>query len=147
MEKMTAKEAMQRMIDCYKQRTEVIPRKKLVGLDINDYLCCDTIDCTNPLTPQIPLSECDILVMADLAGGAIVYKDGLCGIYDITKAENVTRIEYPWLSAGSREEYEGGNYTFFIVVYPENHGVLGVSEQTNEYICILYPYNEEEDKE
>lgn len=38
MEKMTAKEAMQRMIDRYKQRTEADPKKKLVGLDINDYL-------------------------------------------------------------------------------------------------------------
>lgn len=113
-----------------------------------DTICCDTIDFTNPPTPQIPLSECDSLVMADLAGRyAIVYKDGLCGIYDITKAENVTRIEYPWLSAGSREEYEGGYYTFFIVAYSENYGVLGVSEQTNEYICILYPYKDEEDEE
>lgn len=67
--------------------------------------------------------------------------------YDITKAENVTRIEYPWLLAGSREEYEGGYYTFFIVAYSENYGVLGVSEQSNEYICILYPYKDEEEEE
>lgn len=38
MEKMTAKQAMQRMIDRYKQRTEANPKAKLVGLDINDYL-------------------------------------------------------------------------------------------------------------
>lgn len=36
--KMTAKEAMQRMLERYMQTTEKDPKKKLVGLDINDYL-------------------------------------------------------------------------------------------------------------
>lgn len=96
--------------------------------------------------PQIPLSECDSLVRADLAGHyAIVYKDGLCGVYDIRRAENVTRIEYSWLSAGVREEYEDDYYTTFIVFYAGSHGMLGVSELDNEFICILYPYGEDKE--
>ena len=52
-----------------------------------------------------------------------------------------------WLSAGFRREFEGGYYTYFYTAYPEKYGVVGVSEQTNEFICILYPYKEEEEKE
>lgn len=112
-----------------------------------DTVSCDTISLSNPPIPQISLSECDSIVMIDLNGRyAAVYKEGKCGIYDISKAVNVTRIEYPWLSAGFRKEFEGGYYTYFYTAYPDKYGVVGVSEQTNEYICILYPYKEEEDE-
>lgn len=114
-----------------------------------DTVSCDTIDQRNPPIPQIPLSECDSIVMADLNTGryAVVYKDGSCGIFDIMRSENVTRIEYPWLSAAFRKEFEGGYYSYFYTAYPDKYGVVGVSEQTNEYICILYPYKEEEEDE
>ena len=112
-----------------------------------DTASIDTVDAASPPIPQIPLSECDSIVMIDLNGRyAAVYKEGKCGIYDISKAVNVTRIEYPWLSAGFRKEFEGGYYTYFYTAYPDKYGVVGVSEQTNEYICILYPYKEEEDE-
>lgn len=113
-----------------------------------DTVSCDTIDLRNPPIPQIPLTECDSIVMIDLNGRYVaVYKEGKCGVYDITKAVNVTRIEYPWLSVGFRREFEGGYYTYFYTAYPDKYGVVGVSEQTNEFICILYPYKDEEEKE
>ena len=116
--------------------------------EVVDTVSCDTIELRNPPIPQIPLSECDSLVMIDLNGRyAAMYKDGKCGVYDISKALNVTRIEYPWLSAGFRREFEGSFFTYFYTAYPDKYGVVGVSEQTNEFICILYPYKEEEEKE
>lgn len=118
------------------------------NVEVVDTVSCDTIDLRNPPIPQIPLTECDSIVMIDLNGRYVaVYKDGKCGVYDITKAMNVTRIEYPWLSAGFRREFEGGYFTYFYTAYPDKYGVVGVSEQTNEFICILYPYKDEEEKE
>lgn len=118
------------------------------NVEVVDTVSCDTIDLRNPPIPQIPLSECDSIVMIDMNGRyAAVYKDGMCGVYDISKAVNVTRIEYPWLSAGFRREFEGSYFTYFYTAYPDKYGVVGVSEQTNEFICILYPYKEEEEKE
>ena len=118
------------------------------NVEVVDTVSRDTIDLKNPPIPQIPLSECDSIVMIDMNGRyAAVYKEGMCGVYDITKAVNVTRIEYPWLSAGFRKEFEGGYYTYFYTAYPDKYGVVGVSEQTNEFICILYPYKEEEEIE
>lgn len=117
-------------------------------VELVDTVSCDTIDLRNPPIPQIPLSECDSIVMIDLNGRYVaVYKEGKCGVYDITKAVNVTRIEYPWLSAGFRREFEGSYFTYFYTAYPDKYGMVGVSEQTNEFICILYPYKEEEEKE
>lgn len=118
------------------------------NVEVVDTVSCDTIDLRNPPIPQIPLSECDSIVMIDMNGRyAAVYKEGKCGVYDISKAVNVTRIEYPWLSAGFRREFEGSYFTYFYTAYPDKYGVVGVSEQTNEFICILYPYKEEEEKE
>ena len=118
------------------------------NVEMVDTVSCDTIDFRNPPIPQIPLTECDSIVMIDQNGRYVaVYKEGKCGVYDITKAVNVTRIEYPWLSAGFRREFEGSFFTYFYTAYPDKYGVVGVSEQTNEFICILYPYKEEEEKE
>ena len=115
-------------------------------VELVDTVSCDTIDLRNPPIPQIPLSECDSIVMIDLNGRYVaVYKEGKCGVYDITKAVNVTRIEYSWLSAGFRREFEGSFFTYFYTAYPDKYGVVGVSEETNEFICILYPYKEEEE--
>ena len=126
-----------------------------MAIDVNaqtveevDTVSCGTIDLRKPPIPQSPLSECDSIVMIDMNGRyAAVYKEGKCGVYDITKAVNVTRIEYPWLSAGFRREFEGSFFTYFYTAYPDKYGVVGVSEQTNEFICILYPYKEEKEKE
>lgn len=118
------------------------------NVEMVDTVSCDTIDFRNPPIPQIPLTECDSIVMIDQNGRyAAVYKEGKCGVYDISKAVNVTRIEYPWLSAGFRREFEGSYFTYFYTAYPDKYGVVGVSEETNDYICILYPYKEEEGKE
>ena len=130
-------------VDSIDQNTGVIYPAN--NVETVDTVSCDTIGLDNPSIPQIPLSECDSIVMIDLNGRyAAVYKEGKCGVYDVSKAENVTRIEYPWLSAGFRKEFEGGYYTYFYTAYPDKYGVVGVSEQTNDFICIFYPYKEEE---
>lgn len=66
------------------------------NVEVVDTMSCDTIDLKNPPIRQIPLSECDSIVMIDMNSRyAAVYKEGKCGVYDISKAVNVTRIEYP----------------------------------------------------
>ena len=133
-------------VDSFDLRTDVVYPAN--NVEVVDTVSCDTIDLRNPPIPQIPLSECDSIVMIDMNGRyAAVYKEGKCGVYDISNAVNVTRIEYPWLSAGFRKEFEGSYFTYFYTAYPDKYGVVGVSEQTNEFICILYPYKEEEEKE
>ena len=66
--------------------------------DIDNIEVVDTIDCSKleaPSIPQIPFAELDSLTMSNLDDRyVVVYKDGKCGIYDLLKGENVTRIEY-----------------------------------------------------
>lgn len=53
---------------------------------VTDSICADTINCTNPLIPQIPLEKCDCLMTRDVIDHyGVVYKDGKCGIYDLIK--------------------------------------------------------------
>ena len=79
-----------------------------------DTISMDTIDCTNPPIPQIPLDECDSLMARDISDRyGVVYKDGKCGIYDLVKHENVTRIEYSYLWYSMRKEFEGEYFTYF----------------------------------
>lgn len=61
---------------------------------VGSEVCEDAIDSANPPVPQVPLEECDSLMAhAKDAHYGVVYKDGKCGIYDLVKRENVTRIE------------------------------------------------------
>lgn len=107
----------------------------------------DTIDCSEfetPFIPQIPFGELDSLKMRSLDDRyVVVYKGGKCGVYDLIKEENVTRIEYEYLSLGFRKEFEGEYYTYFQVRNDENEGVLGIAETNNQFITILMPKEEE----
>lgn len=38
------------------------------NVEVADTVSCDTIDLRNPPIPQIPLTECDSIVMIDLNG-------------------------------------------------------------------------------
>lgn len=108
----------------------------------------DTIDCTEietPSIPQIPFEELDSLTMSSLDDRyVVVYKDGKCGVYDLLKEENVTRIEYEYLSLGFRKEFEGEYFTYFQVLNDGKKGVLGIAETNNQFITILMPEEEEE---
>lgn len=113
---------------------------------VTDTICVDSIDCTNPPIPQIPLEECDSLMARDVTDHyGVVYKDGKCGIYDLIKNENVTRIEYSYLWYAYRKEFEGEYFTYFSWEEPETIGVVGVAEVNNQFIGISMPKKKNED--
>lgn len=107
---------------------------------VSDTISTDTIDSANPPIPQIPLEECDSLIVRDITDHyGVVYKDGKCGIYDLIKNENVTRIEYSYLWYAYRKEFEGEYFTYFSWEEPETIGVIGVAEVNNQFIGISMP--------
>lgn len=111
-----------------------------------DTVVVDTIDCSNPPIPQIPFGELDSLTMNSLdARYVVVWKGGKCGIYDMEKEENVTRIEYSALRFSFRKEFEGEFYTYFELDEKDRYGLVGVSEKTNEFIAVLFPKEEEKE--
>lgn len=119
--------------------------------DINDIEVVDTIDCSKfetPSIPQIPFGELDSLTMSSLDDRyVVVYKDGKCGIYDLQKEENVTRIDYGYLRFSFRKEMEGEYYTYFFWEEETTKGVIGIAEVNNRLISIALPKKEEDDTE
>ena len=98
-----------------------------------------------PSVAQIPLDSCDSLMVRnpdDRYG--VVWKGGKCGIYDISKWENVTNIEYKELWFSFRREMEGEYYSYFGWDEVDKKGVIGVAEINNSYVAIWFPKNEEE---
>lgn len=120
---------------------------------VNDTISTDTIDYANPPIPQIPLEECDSLTARDVTDRyGVVYKDGRCGIYDLMKHENVTRIDYKELWFSFRREIEGEYYSYFGWEEDDSKGVIGVAESNNQFVAISMPKvqdmnNKETDKE
>lgn len=97
---------------------------------------------------QVPLDSCDSLTVrnpSDCYG--VVWKGGRCGIYDISKRENVTNIEYKELWFSFRREMDGEYYTYFGWNEVDKKGVIGVAEANNTFIAISFPKNEEERRE
>lgn len=119
--------------------------------DIDNIEVVDTIDCSNleaPSIPQIPFAELDSLTMSNLDDRyVVVYKDGKCGIYDLLKEENVTRIEYGCLRFSFRKEMEGEYYTYFFWEEETTQGVIGIAEVNNQFISIAMPKKDEDDTE
>ena len=107
---------------------------------VNDTISTDTIESANPPIPQVPLNECDSLIARDVTDRyGVVYKDGKCGIYDLMKHENVTRIDYKELWFSFRREIEGGYYSYFGWEEDDSKGVIGVAESNNQFIAISMP--------
>ena len=112
---------------------------------VSDMISTDTLDYANLPIPQIPLEECDSLMARDITDHyGVVYKDGKCGIYDLIKNENVTRIEYSYLWYAYRKEFEGEYFTYFSWEEPETIGVVGVAEANNQFIGISMPKKQDE---
>lgn len=115
---------------------------------VSDTISTDTMDCANPPIPQIPLEECDSLMARDVTDRyGVVYKDGKCGIYDLVKHENVTRIEYKELWFSFRREIEGGYYSYFGWEEIGSKGVIGIAEANNQFIAISMPKEQDEENE
>lgn len=101
-----------------------------------------------PSVTQVPLDSCDSLMVRnpnDRYG--VVWKNGKCGIYDISKWENVTNIEYKELWFSFRREMEGEYYTYFGWDEVDKRGVIGVAEVNNTFVAISFTKNEERGKE
>lgn len=113
---------------------------------VSETISTDTMDCANPAIPQIALEECDSLMARDITDHyGVVYKDGKCGIYDLVKHENVTRIEYSHLWYAYRKEFEGEFFTYFSWEEPETLGVVGVAEANNQFVAIFMPKKRDEE--
>lgn len=113
---------------------------------VTDTISCDTLDLSKQPIPQIPFEELDSLTMSSLDDRyVVVYKDGKCGIYDLLKEENVTRIEYSYLRFSFRKEMEGEFYTYFSWEEDKTLGVIGIAEVNNQFISIAMPKKENED--
>jgi hypothetical protein len=111
-----------------------------------DSIRADTIDLSTPSIPQIPLEKCDSLTLnspGDRYG--VVWKAGKCGIYDIIKWENVTKIEYKDLWYSFRKEMDGEYYSYFGWDEDDTKGIIGVAEVNNQFIAISMPKKEEDD--
>ena len=112
---------------------------------VTDTISCDTLDLSKQPIPQIPFEELDSLTMSSLDDRyVVVYKDGKCGIYDLLKEENVTRIEYGYLRFSFRKEMEGEFYTYFSWEEDKTLGVIGIAEVNNQFISIAMPKKENE---
>ena len=113
---------------------------------VSDTISTDSMNCANPPIPQIPLEDCDSLMARDYTDHyGVVYKDGKCGIYDLVKHENVTRIEYSYLWYAYRKEFEGEYFTYFSWEEPETLGVVGVAEANNQFVAISMPKKRDEE--
>ena len=113
---------------------------------VTDTISCDTLDLSIPPIPQIPFKELDSLTMSSLDDRyVVVYKNGKCGIYDLLKEENVTRIEYGYLRFSFRKEMEGEFYTYFSWEEDKTLGVIGIAEMNNQFISIAMPKKEDDD--
>lgn len=109
-----------------------------------DTVCVDTLDVSNPPVPQIPLDECDSLMVSSPGDRyGVVWQNGKCGIYDISKGENVTRIEYRDLWFSFRKEMEGEYYSYFGWDEEETKGIIGVAEANNQFMAISMPKKDE----
>ena len=119
--------------------------------DIDNIEVVDTIDCSKlatPSIPQIPFEKLDSLTMRSHDDRyVVVYKDGKCGIYDLLKEENVTRVEYSYLRYSFRKEMGGEYYTYFFWEEETTQGVIGIAEVNNQFISIAMPKKDEDNTE
>lgn len=112
---------------------------------VSNMVSSDTIVSTKSPIPQIPLDECDSLMVNSPSDGyGVVWKDGRCGIYDIAKWENVTKIEYKDLWFSFRREIEGEYYSYFGWDENDTKGVIGIAEVNNQFITISMPKVQDE---
>lgn len=133
-------------VDSIDVDTGIIYPANGVVMETPDSISSDSI--MEPSVIQVPLDSCDSLMVrnADDRYG-VVWKDGKCGIYDITKWENVTNIEYKELWFSFRREIEGEYFTYFGLDEDDTKGVIGVAEVNNTFVAIWFPKNDEEGKE
>lgn len=85
---------------------------------------------------QTPLMYYDRIVPTDSEKYVIVYKDGLCGIYDVKNSCNVTDVKYTGLRVRNRKMSEVGGIIVFVSKCGEQRGLISLCEVNNEYVSI-----------
>ena len=76
---------------------------------------------------------------------AFVTKEGKMGIFDMTRMENVTKIEYDDIWFSMRSTSDTGNMTLFRFKQGAKLGVLGVYEPDNSYRMIYFTDSDDEE--
>ena len=111
-----------------------------------DSICLDSIDLAFPPIPQIPICEIDSIIICSPADRyVVVYKDSKCGVYDLTRKENVTLIKYAAITFSFRDEMDGDYYSSFSWDEKSLHGVIIIAENNNHIVEIAMPKNDEND--
>ena len=111
-----------------------------------DTVSCNEQESMGEIIPQVPFGELDSLVMKSLDDRyVVVYKDGRCGIYDLMKEENVTKIDYASLRYSFRKELEGNFYTYFVWENEDLMGIIGIAEVNNQFVAISMPKEDEQE--
>ena len=85
---------------------------------------------------QTPLTYYDRIVPTDSEKYVIVYKDSLCGIYDVKNSCNVTDVKYTGLRVRNRKMSEVGGIIVFVFKCGEQRGLISLCEVNNEYVSI-----------
>ena len=88
---------------------------------------------------QIPVGQCDSLMVTDVTDRyGVVYRNGKCGVYDVVNAVNVTEIAFDELGFTKRIKVESGDWvSYFYFVSDDRQGILGVIEETDDFIVIM----------
>lgn len=90
------------------------------------------------------LKEFDNVELSPNPRYAFVTKDGKMGIFDMTRMENVTKIEFDDIWFSMRSTSDTGNMTLFRFKQGAKLGVLGVYEPDNSYRMIYFTDPDEE---
>lgn len=87
-------------------------------------------------TRQLSLSEFDRVEPTESEKHVIVYKDSLCGIYDVKSLRNVTDMAYTSIRVRNRRMSELGPVTVFVYRCGERRGLISLFEENNEYVIL-----------
>lgn len=86
---------------------------------------------------QISLIHFDKIEQTESEKYVIVYKDNLCGIYDVKSMCNVTDVKYTALKIRDRKmDDDVGAITVFVYKCGEQQGLISLCEANNEYVSI-----------
>lgn len=98
-------------------------------------LCMDTVAVGYNIV-QVPIEECDKMEKTRHKQYAIVYKDSLCGIYDLYNEANVTNIQFTKLRIKDRIETIHGPIVLWTYWLGEQRGLLGMFENGNMFMSV-----------
>lgn len=85
---------------------------------------------------QVPLTYYDRIEPTVSEKYVIVYKDSLCGVYDIKSLRNVTDVKYTDLRTRDRRMSDEGAVTVFVYACGKKTGLISLCEANNEYVSI-----------